>query len=621
MIFHSPPDECPVYKVPKQGVEIILNNGGEGSRKKQEKAVDLEAQMKRKLNRRRKEFQVHLHKVNLIAWILHGNFVNKRLNDSDLMAGALKLLPKNNNHCYPDGETDTDYFKQVTNWFKTTIKLNNANMYCSLKKRPPLMTSLALQLKFKAAICKRDYVLLFVILLRALGIQCRMVLSLNCAPILPPKSDLISLAKKPEEKSKSKSSQSSKAVKIPQLDGGDDLPRRKGIRLKGNPAYKVDESFVDLNKNDTLQSKPPDKPAKSRSKSVQSPATSTKIAKVSLDSPNRIKSPSEKLFKSKASKNVVKEPQNSPRKTRSRDKSVNGQKQAAKKDQPPAKSNALQVFSPRRLRSRSRSTEIPQTTSGDRKTVKEKPKNTLQVFSPRRLRSRSRSNELEASGKTTTPTSSAKPTLKNLAKNQDRKRASTSKENENSAKKSKLSGNKRKVEAPSEVKKKKAKISAEDSDDSSKYFKTSAKKVVTDRRVLSSDDEVDTATSASKPSAKTSNSKRIDIWVEVYSEKDKKWLSIDISKKKIDCVEDITKAATHPMVYVFAWNNDNSVKDISARYCPDLNTATRKLRVETDYLQSIIGKFAGQKTSRDIKEDDELNQLQLQVPMPTSIAL
>jgi xeroderma pigmentosum group C-complementing protein len=447
-----------------------------------------------------------------------------------------------------------------------------------------------------------------------------MVSSLNCAPILPPKSDLISLAKKPEKSKISKSSQNSKTVKIPQLDGGDDLPRRKGVRLKGNPAYKSDESFIDLNKNDTLQSKP----TKSGSKDVQSPATSTKIAKVSLDSPNRIKSPSEKLFKSKVSKNAVKEPQNSPRKTRSRDKIelVNGQKREPKKDQTPSKSNALQVFSPRRLRSRSRSTEVPQPTSSRGKDVKKKPKNALQVFSPRRLRSRSRSNELEASGKTTTSsTSPAKPTLKNLAKNQVRKRASSSKESENSAKKSKVSGNKRKVEAPSEVMKKKVKTSTEDSDDSSKYFKTSDKKVVTDRRVLSSDDEVDTVTSTSKLSIKASNSKRIDIWVEVYSEKDKKWLSIDISKKKIDCVGDIIKSASHPIVYVMAWNNDNSVKDISARYCPDLNTATRKLRVEPDYLQSIIGSFAGQKTSRDIKEDDELNQLQLQIPLPTSIAL
>jgi xeroderma pigmentosum group C-complementing protein len=164
----------------------------------------------------------------------------------------------------------------------------------------------------------------------------------------------------------------------------------------------------------------------------------------------------------------------------------------------------------------------------------------------------------------------------------------------------------------------------EDSDDSLKYFKKKSLKKIPkqssstttiDRRVLSSDSDVE---AAAQPSL-SKNSKRIDIWVEVYSEKDERWVTIDVFKNKVDCVSEIIKAATHPMIYVFAWNNDNSLKDVSHRYCPNLNTITRKLRVEPKYLASVIGQFAGQKTARDVKEDNELNKLQLKIPMPTSL--
>lgn len=157
------------------------------------KPVDLEAQVKRKLNRRRKEYQQSLHKVNLILWIAHGNFVNQKINNSDLISLALEMLPKNKNHCYPKDQTDIDYFHQIINWFKSTILLRNKDMYIVLKQRPKLMINLALQIKFKAAVSRRDYVL-FIILLRAIGIQCRMIQSLVCAPIFPPKSKLLRLS-------------------------------------------------------------------------------------------------------------------------------------------------------------------------------------------------------------------------------------------------------------------------------------------------------------------------------------------------------------------------------------------------------------------------------------------
>lgn len=645
-------------------------------KKKDAKPVDLEAQMKRKLNRRRKEYQVWLHKTNLMLWIAHGNSVNRKLNDTNLMASALKLLPKNDNHCYPKDETDLDYFKQVTKWFKSTIKLGNKSMYTKLKQRPPVMMSLALQMQFKAAICRRDYVLIFTILLRAIGIQCRMVQSLVCAPIMPPKSELFSLAKKPEEKpkpsssrSKPKSSGSSKSSRaksnstksitksqpststkseekkspakssrssrskakqpiIPQLDGNDDeassSKSRRPLKIKALLGYKVDESFVDINKDQNSNSKvkkilkKSTESPRSKSNGAEIPSVTKMTPKVrfSLDSPNRN---SDKLSKSGTSKSS----------------------QASKV----FAAESSKLFSPRKTRAKSRDDTPKQELSKQKTSKKKLPEiipevankrqkvtlDTLQVFSPRRLRSRSRSNE-DVGGSEPTK----KPNLKNLHKTQPEKRpcsSNTGVEADMSKDVTKAVGRKRPAVANSEVASKKSKSvmkkvvaekedseNDEDTDGSEKLFKTKSlqKKVkpstsssFIDRRVLSSDDNTE-------PSPK--NSKGIDIWVEVYSEKDKRWIAIDVLKGKVDCVEEIVKTATHPMVYVFAWNNDKSLKDVSARYCTNFNTAVRKMRVEPTYLASIVGQFEGIKTARDVKEDDELNAILFKIPMPTSIS-
>lgn len=628
--------------MPKDGVEITLNNCDQ-DRRKQVKKADIEAQMKRKFNRARKENQMILHKANLICWIAHGNFVNQRLNDTKLMESALKLLPKNDNHCYPKDKTDLDYFQQITKWFKSTVALKNKEMYCQLKTRPPLMLSLALQMKFKAAICRRDFILIFIVLLRAIGIQCRMVQSLECAPLMPPKSELISVpTKKPEESAKvnlnkSKSSGSTKsasnkstsnlsksrksssksfdkktshrspdkkspnkspeksshkspekssrrsrlrskkeAPKIPQLDGGDDgiTTRRRAAKTKA-PESGIDDEILNPKK-----------------KKMETTKLTPKL-KVSLDSPNgNHKSPSDKLFKSKTSVQT----------------SVRASKSVTENEK-------LQIFSPRKTRSYSRdkpSKQLPAIETLN-KSLKVKAEsnskklkmNTLEVFSPRRTRSRSKSEQrdhLEVSRE-----ESKRPNLKALAAASSRKRPSTSK---NVDLKINIQKPTKQLENRNEL----------DSDGSMKLFKVAPVKSVKksiDRRVLSSDSEVDVKTDATSPSKKKSG---IDIWVEVYSEKDERWISIDVFKNKVDCIKEICKTTTHPMIYVFAWNQDSSVKDVSARYCQNLNTTVRKQRVERNYLASILNQFTVPRTARDRKEDDELSSLQMTKPMPTSIA-
>lgn len=69
-----------------------------------------------------------------------------------------------------------------------------------------------------------------------------------------------------------------------------------------------------------------------------------------------------------------------------------------------------------------------------------------------------------------------------------------------------------------------------------------------------------------------------------------------------------------------AWNNDNTLKDVSPRYCPLWNTVSRTLRVDKKWLESAIRKYIGKKTSRDVTEDKELNKIHMDKPLPTAIS-
>jgi xeroderma pigmentosum group C-complementing protein len=635
--FADDDDSREKVKVPKDGVEIVLNEFGDNQRSGEKKPVDVEAQLKRKINRARKEHQERLHKSQLLSWIGHCNFVNTRLNAMDLIKSALKLLPKNGKKCYPTVKTDIEYFKQITNWFKHQIKLRNKDMYCTrLKNRPPLMMSLALQMKFQKAICRRDYVLIFVILLRAIGIQCRMVQSINCEPKICPKTELMSLSKKLPTKSANKSSSSSSRsksskgkgkVKIPQLDGGDnEIPSRRSTRK----ALKASEE--------------------NGSKRTETFKPAAKIT-VSVDSPNRIQKTSSKAAKNNEKMSV-----------------------AAKLSQNLKMSKekaTLKIFSPRKTRSMSHddvpkpSTSRQLISSKNKKEVEKKTpatlskssKDTLKIVLPKGTRSRSNSNENQKQNE--------KKNLPNLKKLTEKRKAtddpspiptksrresktaartSSSKENESKSPEEKRASSTRKRESSSKTEianSKKSRISnaSESSEGSLKYFKTvknvsktslnsslTPSKILKpspqisklfDRRILSSDDE-----EANQPAQSPRKKKQgIDIWVEVYAEKEEKWMAIDVLQGKVDCPKEMAKKATNPLTYVFAWNNDNSIKDISARYVEKLNSAAvRKTRVDREYLNSVLHLFSGVRTARDFKEDTELNDILLAATMPTSIA-
>lgn len=132
------------------------------------------------------------------------------------------------------------------------------------------------------------------------------------------------------------------------------------------------------------------------------------------------------------------------------------------------------------------------------------------------------------------------------------------------------------------------------------------------RKVLSTDSEGDYA--PEKPEKR----KGLDVWCEVFLEAEEKWISVDIVNKRYHCVEKLYALATHPVSYVLAWNNNNTVKDLTKRYAPQWLTLTQKLRVDASWWRKTLKPYAPPKTAWEREEDEEMERQLKDQPLPVS---
>lgn len=543
---------------PQGDVEITLDIGpAEVKKKKRCNEFDVEACIKRIVNRDRRENQLVLHKVNVLMAIGQGNYINSSLNSTKLLSIALSLIPSQK--CYPKERTNIEYFEQITKYYRHIVDLKDKRMFHRYRKVPDLETALRLQMLTKAATCRRDYILIFIVLLRAIGVQCRLVMSLVVAPkkaaqleTSPPKSG----KKQPEAKavvgtsksvqadhdyepkgggkSKRKPASKSASLKIPQLDGNDDtavVPAKKAksaAAAKGKAAKestsgseaKAESSRKDPKPN--LQEICMFSPRKTRKqRQEQNHGTDLpsdpKKPKLAMDQPTQPK-PSPSSSSSSSSSTILVRKDYKPK--------VEPVKPAVKPTAKPTKE-------PKTFQEKPKKEQSPAVKKIEKAKKAEKPK----------------------------PAAKASPIVV-------------------------------KVE----------------------YVDKRLKRL--DRRILSTDDE-GAHQQGQKPSPKSGGA---NVWIEAYAEDEEQWITIDAVGAKVHCLESIVKQASSPLVYVLAWNNDGTIKDVSARYCANYATSTKKLRIEEEWLEEALAKFKGKKTARDIEEDKALNRALMEQPLPKSIS-
>lgn len=270
--------------------------------------------MKRKINKVKKEYQVYMHKVHVLCWLGHGNYVSGVLNDQELMAAVLSLVPSK--ECYPGERVDMKYVEQITTWYKDKLTLKQDKNEDKFKpKAPPLKMILLEQIKKRVVTTKKYLVFIFVTMLRALGLQCRVMFNFVTLPIKPPSSELCSLSTKPKEEKadgatdKPKSPTNKKEVKagpskpkakkqkiaqvdgnddsvfysdddenIMQVDGSDDNNARKTRSVK---RAKANENNTEKSENEDVS---PPKIAKKKTGGASPKATTKKVENKIVDS-------------------------------------------------------------------------------------------------------------------------------------------------------------------------------------------------------------------------------------------------------------------------------------------------------------------------------------------------
>lgn len=170
------------HEIPKEGVSVILEVPH--LKRRDKKSLDAEALIKREVNKVKKGIQLLMHKVHVLCWIAHLKFVNNVLNSPPLMKSCSALVKSKN--LYPPKYADLTYLEGVIKWFHKTIlfEQGHAESKC-------IAEELLNQINQKKAHLSRDLTLIFIALLRVLGLKARIVMSFQVLPVKPTSNELL----------------------------------------------------------------------------------------------------------------------------------------------------------------------------------------------------------------------------------------------------------------------------------------------------------------------------------------------------------------------------------------------------------------------------------------------
>ncbi|EFA05994.1 DNA repair protein complementing XP-C cells homolog [Tribolium castaneum] len=623
--------------MPKEGLEITVEMPGAVKKKK---GVDLMAAIKRRINRVRKENQVLVHKVHLLCWIAHGNYINTKINSENVLSAALSLIPSQN--CFPADRTDLNYLTQILNWFRNAVEIVEKPVVTE----KPLDEVLAEQMSKKTAYSKKMLVLIFVAVLRSLGIQCRLLLSFQVEPLRPPNSELHSLSTKAPTSSKKNANTPSKTPAGAKTGEESNLKKPKTIALKAKAGEKSNPEAKKPQTSVRSKSTSNDSKAKASDLETKKSITNARSKNANDKSEGGKKAPKATLevknpkpnTRSKSSSGIKSEETDKSRKTNTRSRSTSdvSKRETAKNTKSKAenkpKTTTSRTDTANKRHTRSQKLTIPQVDGANDsgtppkpnlKKLTQKPAEPLKAL-PKRAKPlpKYRGSDSEDDFKQTESTSPTKDTPKingaNLKKlkNHVPKALDVRKDIIQIVKKS--IKEQKDLTRSRTVRKRKSAVGDSDSDYAPETIKKKhhdsedefTPKVKVKRRVQVRPEE----------DSNVKKKQGLDVWCEAFMEVEEKWISVDVVKGQIHCVKELYTRASHPISYIIAWNNDNRLKDVTKRYCTNFNTVTRKLRIDSKWWEATLRPFTGSQTVRDREEDDELERQQLEKPLPTSIA-
>lgn len=217
--------------LPMKPVEIEIETPEQAkARERSEKIqMEFETALRRLMKRFNKEVHEDTHKVHLLCLLANGFYRNRICNQLDLQAISLSIIPIRFTKVPPQ-DVDICYLSNLVKWFIGTFTVNSD---LSISEQDGLQTTLERRFAIYSARDDEELVHIFLLMLRALQLPTRLVLSLQPVPLKLS----VAKGKKPKERStegpegsSETSSQASENQTKPETSRG---TRKEGTSSKG----------------------------------------------------------------------------------------------------------------------------------------------------------------------------------------------------------------------------------------------------------------------------------------------------------------------------------------------------------------------------------------------------
>ncbi|XP_075852029.1 DNA repair protein complementing XP-C cells [Microcebus murinus] len=169
---------------PSRALEIEVETPQQAkARERREKTRrELEGHLRRAVQRIQRDVREDTHKVHLLCLLANGLHRSRVCSQPHLLALGLSLVPERF-ACVPAADADAAFLSRLTQWFLAAFPLNG-----ELPARPGDGLEATLEGRFavRAARDHEERVHMFLLVLRALQLAARLVLSLQPVPLKPP---------------------------------------------------------------------------------------------------------------------------------------------------------------------------------------------------------------------------------------------------------------------------------------------------------------------------------------------------------------------------------------------------------------------------------------------------
>ncbi|XP_067400430.1 DNA repair protein complementing XP-C cells isoform X1 [Emydura macquarii macquarii] len=174
----------PALVLPSKPVEIEIETPEQAKKRerREKRKAEFETYLRRLMKRFNKEVHEDTHKVHLLCLLANGFYRNRVCNQPDLQAIGLSIIPTHFTKV-PADRVDLLYLSNLVKWFVATFTINTE---LSVDDRESLQSTLERRFAIYAARDDKELVHIFLLILRALQLLCRLVLSLQPIPLKEP---------------------------------------------------------------------------------------------------------------------------------------------------------------------------------------------------------------------------------------------------------------------------------------------------------------------------------------------------------------------------------------------------------------------------------------------------